>query len=169
MAKSQTKLTTSRQEDLQSLLVGHLLFKSDILAINSALLPEQEVRGALCGPILSGCSCLELSQQFKAARSISAQMHPLRCVHNAICVQVQSIIQLHSQVLAYTEASDYLAALHHSGLQPGALLTGNNRVRLLQALSAGKIANESSLDTAAAQLRLPATAQRVRMWLVVTP
>lgn len=115
------------QDEVNSLHVGLLLFGSkDFFAINQTLLPHRQV-----------------GQVQQAAVQHPSRVSPdtqHRCQHALIkhlLLQVEDIVHFYCSKYAYTKASTHVAKLEQSGFQPGALVSGNTRKRVLANLQAG--------------------------------
>lgn len=106
---------------LQLLTVGKLLFGDDLDATCHTLLP-----GSRVGDYLQLCCCTACTV------SMCARYH-VTMVHTC-CVQVQDLAILHTQAYASSTAEGYISKLRAAGLQPGALLSGSARNRLVTLL-----------------------------------
>lgn len=109
-----------QQEDLQLLAIGQVLFGDDLDAIRRTLLPGCEVK---------------LSKKSARVPDMSLSEDVTWHLHCDFGSQEIQLASFQSRVFAYTTADCFVQSLSDAGLQKGALITGNARIRLLRRLS----------------------------------
>lgn len=128
MEKSSGSSNSLKPGDVHAFHLGQLLFGDDLQAIYSVLLPALKA------------STLQLSP--RSIRIIARPSIRSQCVLPFILrSQIDDLVRLHS---AYTTAASYVGKLRDAGTQPGSLVSGNARIRLLKHLSTGVFQTQCS-------------------------